>query len=100
MPISEQATRVNVISCRRTIRNLSRMVRRRGRAVPARTRRRTMRDRFLIVMGPDGDAGRSGLHPFPLLLDVGGGVADEPAEVSEDFSSPIGQLVNPLGDAC
>jgi hypothetical protein len=49
-------------------------------------------------MCPDGDPGGFWLLPFPLLLDVGVGIVDEPTEMSEGLSSPIPQLFNPLGD--
>ena len=45
------------------------------------------------VMGPDG-----GSPPFPLLLYVGVGIADELTDMSEGLSSPIPQLLNPPGD--
>ena len=45
------------------------------------------------VMGPDG-----GSHPFPLLLDVGVRIVDELTDMSEGLSSPIPQILNPLGD--
>jgi hypothetical protein len=35
---------------------------------------------------------------FPFLLDVGVGIVDELTDVSEGLSSPIPQLLNPLGD--
>ena len=51
-------------------------------------------------MGPDGDSGGFWLLPFPLLLDVGVGIVDELTDMSECRSSPIPQLLNPLGDVC
>jgi len=50
------------------------------------------------VMGPDRGSGGFWLLPFPLLLDVGVGVVDEPTYMSEGLSPPIPQLFNPLGD--
>ena len=44
------------------------------------------------VMGPDGNS------PFPLLLDGGVRIADELTDMSEGLSSPIPQLLKPLGD--
>src|SRR5690242_7298021 len=48
-------------------------------------------------MSPDGDPGGFWLLPFPLLLDVGVGIVDEPTDMSERLSCPIPQLFNPLG---
>ncbi len=50
------------------------------------------------VMGPDRGSGGFWLLPFPLLLDVGVGIVDELTDMSEGLSSPIPQLLNPLGD--
>src|ERR1700692_4586079 len=47
------------------------------------------------VMGPD-----RGSHPFPLFPDVGIGIVNELTDMSEGLSSPIPQLLNPLGDVC
>src|ERR1700730_14046257 len=46
-----------------------------------------------------GGSGGLWLLPFPLLLDVGVGIVDELTDMSEGLSSPIPQLLNPLGDA-
>src|SRR5262249_35069067 len=45
------------------------------------------------VMRPDRDS-----PPFPLLLDVGVGIVDNFADMSESLTSPIPQFFNPLGD--
>src|ERR1700680_4547448 len=50
------------------------------------------------VMRPDGSSGGRGLLPFPLLLNVGVGIVNELTDMSEGLSSPIPQLLNPLGD--
>ncbi len=50
------------------------------------------------VMGPDGGSWVLRLYPFPLLLNIGVGIVDELTDMSEGLSSPIPQLLNPLGD--
>ena len=49
-------------------------------------------------MGPDGGSWVLRLYPFPLLLNIGVGIVDELTDMSEGLSSPIPQLLNPLGD--